>query len=181
MARNNVKFFANEDVFHSLQDLDDNNVVITIGPLEFAEVSNGSNTNNVYCSFRGSQLKQIPYSELEGENVEENTFAYITESDGRTFIKIVAPKDQVVNKNSAIDFITGLLIDYQLAPIHTAGSCKDQLYEVSTYLSDGTLVSPTVACSLADVVRKIQAFEAHLDINEVGYYNHVVRIALVKR
>lgn len=181
MALNNAKVFVDDDLFVSFDTSGTANNVITIGPLEYGiSASSTTITNGVYCSFKGEQLNQVLESDLDTAD-SEDSFAYVTLPAGKNYIKYAVSKTEVTDLDSAKKCVRGMLIDYQLATLTTAGTCKDPLYEVSTYLSDGTLVSPTVACSIADVVRKIQALEANLDVNEAGYYVHKVRIALVQK
>lgn len=181
MAKNNAKFFVDDDYFVSFDTSGINNNIITIGPLKFAKKSTTSIIEgNVSCSFRGEPLVQVAGTSLD-ESEHENAFAYVTDPDGKTYIKFAVNKLTINNIDSARKTVRGMLVDYELAHLTPAGTCKDPLYEVSTYLSDKTLVSPTVACSLADVCRKIQALQTNFDTNEAGYYEHIVRIALVQK
>lgn len=178
---NNIKVFASTELFAGFYTTGTNNNVIKIGPLEFARYSNGcEHDNDVYCSFQGSYLKQVLEADLDEEE-NARAFAFVTESNGNSYIKLAVPKSNIDNIDTAIKFITGMLIEYKMAHVTAANNCRDSLYEVSTYLPDGTLVSNTVACPLQEVAKKIMAFEANHDINEVGYYRHVVRLALIKR
>lgn len=180
MVRNNARMFADYDLFAGFDTTGTNNNIIKVGPLPFAKPSDQTVNNNVYCSFQGKFLNQVLSTDLD-EITNAQCFAYITDTTGRSYIQLAVSKENVDNPGAAIKFITGMLIDYKLAQISPAGTCKDSLYEVTTYLSDGTLVSDTVACPMPDVVRKILALEANHDINETGYYKHVVRLALVPK
>lgn len=179
MARNNARFFVDDDMFYGLDTSGTTNNMIVIGPIEYSMPSTATAVNPVYCSFRGVPLTQVAETELDDANAE-GSFAYVSIPTGN-FIKIAVSKVAVPDMQIAKNYVRGLLVDYQLTNLTRAGTCKEPLYEVSTYLSDGTLVSPTVACGMPDIVRKIQALEANLDINEVGYYEHVIRVALVKK
>lgn len=180
MVKNNAKVFASCELFAGFDTTGTNNNVIKIGPLEFAKPSDKTINNNVYCSFQGVFLNQVLETDLD-EVTNAKCFAYITDNTGRSYIKLAVAKDSIDNVGTAIKFITGLLIDYKIAQVAPAGTCRDALYEVSTYLADGTLVSDTIACPMPDVVRKILALEANHDINETGYYKHIVRLALVPK
>ena len=179
MARNNARFFVDDSYFIDFDTSFGNNNIITIGNLKYAVNADGSDKNPIYCSFRGQYLKQVTTEQLDISG-NEDCFAYVN-SNGDNQIKLAVSKVTVTNVEEAIKYIRGMLVDYQLAPLTVAGTCKDPLYEVSTYLSDGKLVSPTIACSLADAVRKIQCLETNFDMNEVGYYEHVIRVALVRK
>ena len=179
MSLNNVKFFADDNNFISLTFLTKNNVIV-IGGLKYGVISNNTNTNHVYCSFRGKYLKQIIV-----ENFDEvdsiDCFAYETTNDNKGYIKLVVDKTIVTDIASAKDYIRGLLIDYELTEIIPTGSAKEPLFELSTYLSDGTLISPTIACSMSDIFNKIIALETNFDINEIGFYNHIIQRAIIRK
>ena len=180
MSMNNTKFFLDGTYFKGFDTSGANNNVITIGDFEYAPTSDGSNLNPVYCSFRGNFYPQITSDRLD-EGGLENSFAYVNTPNGKGQIKIVVSKSEVADIGTAIKYITGMLVSYELAPVVAAGTNKEPLYEVETYLSDGTLVSPSIACSLPDIARKIQALETNFNLNEVGYYKHVIHVALAKK
>lgn len=182
MPLNNAKFFVDDDKFCGFDTTNENNNIIKIGPLEFSKPApqNGILAQNVYCSFRGEYLPQVTEGELT-LSASENSFAVVTDTSGKTYILFAVAKMSVDNIEQAKKTIRGMLVDYELAQLTTTGACNEPLYEVSTYLSDGTLVSPTMACTLSDVMRKIQALQAHFDQNEAGYYVHKVRIALAQK
>lgn len=171
------KVFINDLNFGGLYSLENINLIIIIN-LEFTIPSNGTANNNIYCSFRGKYLRQVSLETIKTSS-EVDLFVYDTDNNNN-YIMISVPKD-INNSEEAKKYIRGMLVEYQIADLVPVGSCKDPLYEVSTYLLDGTLVSTTVACNMPDIVRKIQALEANLDINEQGYYKHVVRLALTQK
>ena len=177
---NNAKVFLDEKYFISFNSDGTNNNIITVGYFDFAEPSNNGSDNSVFCSFRGEQIKQVIESQLDASD-SEDCFAYITLPNGKTEIKLGVAKSKVDTAQKAFNYIQGMLVEYKLCQLSVAGSCKEPLYEVSTYLANGTLVSPTIACSLSDVARKIQALETNFDVNEAGFYNHVVRAALAQK
>lgn len=178
MALNNVKFFADDNHFVSLVELTNVNIV-TIGPLDYAVTSTGENNNPVYCSFRGKYLKQVSMSDIDNEeNID--CFCYETDKVGRCYVNLIVDKNEVFNIPQAKCAIRGLLVDYKLANITGTGTTREPLFELTTYLSDGTLVSPTIGMSLGDILKKIMCFETNFDINEAGYYNHVIRRAIVR-
>lgn len=180
MVRNNARVFADCNLFAGFDTSGTNNNIIKIGPLEFAKPSDKTLDNNVYCSIQGTYLTQVLEANLD-EITNASCFAYTTDNTGRSYIKLATAKDTISDVGKAIKYITGILIEYRIAQVVPAGTCKDSLYEVTTYLADGTLVSDTVACSMPDIVRKIVALEANHDINETGYYKHIVRLALVPK
>lgn len=177
MAKIMAKTFIDESNFGGLQNATNNNLVV-IGNLEFSIPSDETANNKVYCSFRGEYLEQVTLEEIRSSS-KTNIYSYGT-SGGTNYILLAIPKE-ISNVSDATKYIRGMLVEYQIADLAPVGSCKEPLYEVSTYLLNGTLVSTTVACSMVDIVRKIQALEANLDINESGYYKHIVRLALVQK
>lgn len=180
MAQNNVKFFADERYFVDFDTSGTVNNIITIGPLRFAKPSDKTNRNPVFCSFKGVQMPQITEDSLD-DSSSEDSFCYISLPNNINLIKIAVNKADIDSMELAKKYIEGLLVDYHLAALVPAGSNKEPLFEVSTYLSDGTLVSPSAACSLNDIVKKVLAFEANLDINEAGYYKHVITRSLAQK
>lgn len=179
MALNNVKVFIDDNYFISLTELVTNNV-ITIGEFKYGIKSQNTENEPVYCSFKGKYLKQIKKETLD-ETDSVDSFCYITEDNNKCYIKIVVSKEDVSDISLAKNYIRGLLVEYKLADVVGTGTNKEPLFELTTYLSDGTLVSPTVGMSLNDIARKILAFETNFDINEAGFYQHVIQRAITRK
>ena len=179
--RNNAKFFATPDHFIRLIPGETNNV-IELGYLDHgvpADVNVGN--NRVYCSFRGIDIEQVAVSELD---VEENVnkFAYETlTGSNRNVIKIAVDKLEIDTPDKARKYITGLWVDYQLEDIVYANTAQTPLYHFRAYLSDGTLVSLSEACSMDSVRKKMDALDKDAAINAIGFNEYYIRRATAKR
>lgn len=180
MAKNNARFFADDDNFISFDTSGTNNNVIVLGDLRFGVPTDKTDKNLVYCSFKGVDLPQITEEKLD-ETGSEGSFCYSTLPSGQNIIKLAVLKTEVSTVEDAKKYIRGLLVDYTLNHLTSAGTCKDPLYEMFTYLSDGTLVSSMSATNLNEAFRKIQALQANFNVNDIGFYRHVIVPALIAK
>lgn len=177
--QNNCKLFLNESNFISLDTSGTNMNIIEVGYLKYALPSDNTDKNLVVCSFRGVELQQIKVDKID-DILSGGSFCYVSTSNNLNTIKLVVSKTEVLSTEDAKKYITGMLVDYILAPLSYSGSNNIPLYVIKTYLSDKTLVSETTACKMDEVFKKIQIFEANLNINSIGYYEHTIERALIQ-
>ena len=177
--QNNCKFFLNESNFISLDTSGANMNIIEVGYLKYARPSDNSDKNLVSCSFKGVELPQIKIDKID-DVLSADSFCYISSVSNVNTLKIVVSKTDVANVEMAKKYITGMLVDYILAPLTYSGANNVPLYIIKTYLSDGVLVSETTASKMDEVFKKIQIFEANLNINSIGFYSHLIERALVQ-
>ena len=179
MSLNNMKVFIDDNYFISFDRLA-NNSIITLGDFRYAIKSDSTNKNPVYCSIRGKYLPQITDTLLD-ETTSVGSFAYVTEPNGKCYIKLAIANDTVEDVKGAMDYVRGMLVDYALTDLVGTGTCQEPLFELTTYLSDGTIVSPTIAMPLNEIAKRIYAFENNFNLNEVGFYRHVIQRAITKK
>lgn len=177
--QNNCKIFLDESNFIYLDTSGTNMNVIEVGYLKYALPSDNTDKNLVICSFKGIELPQIKIDKID-DVLSAGSFCYVSSPNNLNTLKLVVSKTEVSDTESARKYITGMLVDYILAPLTYSGSNNVPLYIIKTYLSDKTLVSETTACKMDDVFRKIQIFEANLNINSIGYYEHTIERALIQ-
>ena len=180
--RNNARFFVRPDHFIRLITTGTVNNVIEIGYLDHGMPSDADIENNiVYCSIRGRELEQVASADLDvSGNVDKFSYETIT-GTGRTVIKLAVDKIDVSSISKAKKYITGLLVDYQLEDLVYANSAQNPLYQFKAYLSDGTLVAVSEACTMDVVRKKMDSLDREASINKIGFYEYRIRRATVKR
>ena len=179
--RNNARFFISPRHFLRLIKESVNNV-IEIGFLEYGIPANTDpDQNDVSCSFRGVELEQVATTDLDiAENV--NKFAYDTlTGTNRNVIKLAVDALEIDTSHKSRKHIIGLLVDYALEDLVYSNSAQNPLYTFKAFLSDGTMVSLSDACTMDTIRRKMDALDRDAAINRIGFYKYEITRAVIRK
>ena len=179
--RNNARFFVSSRHFLRLIKGTVNNV-IEIGFLEHGVPSKTNiDENDVSCSFRGVELEQVAVGDLDiAENA--NKFAYETlTGTNRNVIKLAVDALEIDTPIKAKKYIMGLLVDYLLEDLVYSNSAQNPLYTFRAFLSDGTMVSLSDACTMDTIRRKMDALDRDAAINRIGFYRYEITRAVIRK
>ena len=179
--RNNARFFVSPRHFLRLIRGSVNNI-IEIGFLEHGVPANANiDQNDVSYSFRGVELEQVAAADLDiASNV--NKFAYETlTGTNRNVIRLAVDALDIDTSHKARKYIIGMLVDYALEDLVYSNSAQNPLYTFKAFLSDGTMVSLSDACTMDTIRRKMDALDRDAAINRIGFYRYEITRAVIRK
>ena len=164
MAKRNV-FLKPNDIF-SLSKMETLNV-ITIKPLEFMSTSIGTSLAGIQILLQGKPFEMVPFASIDtAENIGKFTV------DTNNKILLFVDNTQIQTEQQARDYVWGLVVIYEMKELKVADNIPT--YVCESFDSNGYQVSETLASPLPEVMNKIKCLDNILDINETGYYYHIL-------
>ena len=168
------KVFIDRDNFYKLEDSYADVAGIWLNPMEFMAVHDGEVLGLQTLSLQGVALVEVAFEDLDDT---ESIGKYTVDPTTNSIIFIV--DDSMTDEADAKDEIEGYLLTYKMETLEYYSN-TDALYTMDTFAADGTVLGSTQASSTSVLVSKMLVFDSAQDVNnEVGYYYHKFRRALI--
>lgn len=141
--------------------------VVTVEKLE-------NMSNNIQVNFSGIDImlqgKKMDIIKFESIDSVDNIGKFTIDTSGN--ILIFVEKGSIANQTDASMYIWGMVVIYELKDLVAADNIPTYLCE--SYNTEGYKISETTPSTLPDIMSKIKCLDNILDINETGYYYHII-------
>lgn len=167
------KIFLDEEYFYELKTTYTLVNGIWLYPLEFMAAHSGTALGLQDLFLQGAERTEVAFADLDlTASIGKYTIDPTTNS-----VIIIVDKSAIDTDEKAINYITGMLLKYQMKSLEYFST--DSLYTMESYTSDGTFLGSTLASSTSVITSKMINSDSSQDVNSsVGYQYHILRRAL---
>lgn len=164
MVKNNIVLTPRD--FVSIQKLTTVSIV-TVTPLEFALADFANTPSSIEVMLQGVPFAIVAYTDIDAaDNVGKFSI------DTNNNLVFIVDSTKVVTEQDARNYIWGIAVIYTLKCLTVADNIPT--YVCESFDTMGHKISETLGVKLADIMNKINCLDSNQDINEVGYYYHIV-------
>lgn len=127
----------------------------------------GSTPDGIHVLLQGKPFEYVEFASIDNAG---NAGKYSVNTQNQ--LVLIVSSVEVTDLASAEKYVWGIYVDYLLKSLQYADSVPT--YVMETYNVNNYEVCQTEASSLPNLMQKIQCLDKDLDVDEGGYFYHVL-------
>jgi len=169
----NCRVFIDINDYNALVTTGSNTNVIQLKVYPYMAVHAGTISGLQTISLQGVAKTEVAIADID---VLANIGKYAVSATN--VINLIVDKTAVPDAVKAKEYITGLLMTYQMVDLEYSGTTA--IYTMETSSADGTALGTTKPTDLTTLMSKMECLDDDLDVNLApGYYTHTLIRALI--